>query len=196
MPSMQDGYSFTPTTDEELQKITVGELKPYNAPITLVEYAPCWPELFERAANRVRSVLGSKALRVEHVGSTSVPGLCAKPIIDMLLVVADSADESSYVPALEAAGFTLRIRESEWFEHRLFKGPDININLHVFTVGTSEIERMLCFRDWLRSSDTDRDNYARVKSCLAQRLWRYVQNYADAKTAIIQEIMDRANAAE
>lgn len=196
MPSMQDGYSFTPTSDEELQKITVGELKTHNAPITLVEYDPLWPELFQQVANRVRSVLASKALRVEHVGSTSVPGLCAKPIIDMILLVADSADEPSYVPALEAVGFTLRIREPEWFEHRLFKGPDININLHVFSVGTSEIERMLRFRDWLRACDTDRDNYARVKRGLAQRVWRHVQNYADAKTSIIQEIMDRANAAE
>ncbi len=196
MPSMQNGYSFTPASDEELQKITVGELKPHNASITLVEYDPRWFELFERVANRVRSALGSKALLVEHVGSTSVPGLCAKPIIDMLLVVADSAVEPSYAPALEAAGFTLRIREPEWFEHRLFKGPDININLHVFSVGTSEVERMLRFRDWLRVCDTDRDNYARVKRSLAQRVWRHVQNYADAKTSLIHEIMDRANAAE
>ena len=196
MPSMQNGYSFTPANDEELQKITVGELKPHNASITLVEYDPRWFELFERVANRVRSALGSKALLVEHVGSTSVPGLCAKPIIDMLLVVADSAVESSYAPALEAAGFTLRIREPEWFEHRLFKGPDININLHVFSVGASEVERMLRFRDWLRVCDTDRDNYARVKRSLAQRVWRHVQNYADAKTSLIHEIMDRANAAE
>ena len=196
MPSMQNGYSFTPASDEELQKITVGELKPHNASITLVEYDPRWFELFERVANRVRSALGSKALLVEHVGSTSVPGLCAKPIIDMLLVVADSAVEPSYAPALEAAGFTLRIREPEWFEHRLFKGPDININLHVFSVGASEVERMLRFRDWLRVCDTDRDNYARVKRSLAQRVWRHVQNYADAKTSLIHEIMDRANAAE
>lgn len=133
---------------------------------------------------------------MEHVGSTSVPGLCAKPIIDMLLVVEDSANEPSYVPALEAAGFTLRIREPEWFEHRLFKGPDIDINLHVFSAGATEIERMLRFRDWLRANEIDRDNYARAKRDLAQHVWRHVQNYADAKTSIIQEIMERANATE
>jgi Uncharacterized conserved protein len=193
---MQDGKSFTPTSDEQLQKNTVGELRPHNSTVTLAEYDTRWPELFEQVANQVRSVLGSKALRVEHVGSTSVPGLCAKPIIDMLLIVVDSADEPSYVPALEAAGFTLRIREPEWFEHRMFKGPDININLHVLSAGASEVERMLRFRDWLRANEIDRDNYARVKRNLAQRVWRYVQNYADAKTSIIQEIMDRANAAE
>lgn len=196
MPSKQDGSNFTPTSDEELEKITVGERKPHNAPITLVEYDPRWPERFDREANRVRSALGNKVLQVEHVGSTAVPGLCAKPIIDMLLVVVDSADEPSYVPVLEAAGYTLRVREPEWFEHRLFKGPDIDINLHVFSAGTSEIERMLRFRDWLRANDTDRDNYARAKRSLAQSVWRHVQHYADAKTSIIQEIMDRANAAE
>lgn len=86
----------TPRSDEELQKLTVGELKPHNAPITIVEYDPSWPDLFEREANRIRSVLGTKALQIEHVGSTSVPGLCAKPIIDMLLVVTNSADEPLY----------------------------------------------------------------------------------------------------
>lgn len=112
----------------------------------------------------------------------------------MILVVENSADESSYVPELEAAGYTLRIRESEWFEHRLFKGPDTDINLHVFSVGTSEIDRMLRFRDWLRSNKTDRDKYAQVKRNLAKKKWRHIQHYADAKTSIIQEIMERANA--
>lgn len=161
-----------------------------------MEYDPKWPKLFDREANRIRLVLGNKALRIEHVGSTSVPGLCAKPIIDMLLVVADSADEPSYVPALEKAGYTLQIREPEWFEHRLFKGPDIDINLHVFSAGASEVEQMLRFRDWLRANNTDRDNYARVKKSLSQRKWQHVQHYADAKTAIIQEIMERANRAK
>ena len=97
MTSMQQkGSNSTPISDEDLQKITLGERKPHNAPITLVEYDPRWPELFDREANRIRSALGNKALRVEHVGSTSVPGLCAKPIIDMLLVVADSADGWHY----------------------------------------------------------------------------------------------------
>jgi GrpB-like predicted nucleotidyltransferase (UPF0157 family) len=181
-------------SDEDLQKNTVGELKPHNAPITLVEYDPSWPELFEQEANRIRSVLGRKALQIEHVGSTSVPGLCAKPIIDMLLVVKDSADEPSYVPALEAAGYTMRIREADWFEHRLFKGPDTDINLHVFSAGTSEIDRMLRFRDWLRSNESDREKYAQVKRSLAKNKWRHVQHYADAKTPIVQEIMERANA--
>ena len=130
-----------PTTDDELQKNTVGELKPHNAPITLVEYDSSWPELFEQ----------------------------------------------------EAAGYVLQIREPDWFEHRLFKGPDTDINLHVFSLGTSEIDRMLRFRDWLRTNDTDRDKYAQVKRSLAKNKWRHVQHYANAKTSIVQEIMKRAN---
>ena len=119
-------------------------------------------------------------MQIEHGGSTSVPGLAAKPIIDLLLVVADSAEEDAYAPALEAAGYVLRIREPGWYEHRLFKGPDTDINLHVFSSGCPEIDRMLLFRDWLRSNAADRD------------LRKYVQNYADAKTVIIEEIIARA----
>lgn len=86
--------NFVQRSDEELQKFVVGELKPHDSQITLVEYDADWPNLFEREARRICSALGNKALQIEHVGSTSVPGLCAKPIIDMLLVVKDSADES------------------------------------------------------------------------------------------------------
>jgi GrpB-like predicted nucleotidyltransferase (UPF0157 family) len=182
-------------SDFELQKALVGELKLHNAPITLAEYDPDWPRLFAREADRIRAVLGATAVRIEHAGSTSVPGLAAKPIIDILLAVPDSADEPSYVPAMEAAGYVLRIREPGWFEHRLFKGPDTNINLHVFSVGSAEIDRMLRFRNWLRATGADRDYYARVKRELAQRTWRHVQHYADAKTAVVHEIMERATAA-
>ncbi len=180
-------------SDEELQKVRVGELKPHNNTITLVEYDPAWPKLFEREANRIRSVLGEKALQVEHVGSTSVPGLCAKPIIDIMLVVENSADEASYVPDLEAVGYKLHIRDHYWFEHRLFKGPDTDINLHVFSKGASEIDRMLRFRDWLRANKDDREKYAEAKRALAKKKWRHVQHYADAKTSIIMEIMERVD---
>ena len=182
-----------PRSDEELQKVTIGEVRPLNMSIKILEYDPCWPGLFEREANRMRSILGEKVLLLEHIGSTSVPGLCAKPIIDILLVVADSSDETSYVPELEGAGYTLRIREPEWFEHRMFKGPDTDINLHVFSDGASEVKRMLRFRDWLRANKSDRDKYASVKRSLAKRKWRHVQHYADEKTSIVKEIMDRAN---
>ncbi len=181
-------------SDENIQRVIIGPVTPHNAPIVLVEYDPRWPKLFAREACRIRTALAGLAIRVEHVGSTSVPGLAAKPIIDIMLVVPDSADEPGYVPALESAGYALRIREPDWFEHRLLKGPDTDINLHVFTAGATEIDRMLMFRDWLRSHDADRDAYLAVKRELAQRTWRHVQHYADAKSDIVRQIVDRATA--
>ena len=181
-------------TEEQLKQVTVGELKPFESSITLVDYDPVWPKNFVREAKRIKAALGQRALRVEHVGSTSVPGLIAKPIIDILLVVADSADEPSYVPALEAAGYVLRIREPDWHQHRLFKGPDTNINLHVFTQGSGEVQRTLLLRDWLRTNKTDRELYARTKQELAGKKWKYVQNYADAKGDVIEGILARAKA--
>jgi len=136
-----------PLTEAQIKAVTIGELQPLSAPIRLVEYDPDWPDRFRREAARTRAVLGDRVLRLEHVGSTAVPGLPAKPIIDMLLVLANSADEPAYVPAMEAAGYVLRIREPDWNEHRLLKGPDANINLHVFSSGCPEIGRMLAFRD-------------------------------------------------
>jgi GrpB-like predicted nucleotidyltransferase (UPF0157 family) len=183
------------TTEEDLQSIAIGTVIPHNGAITLAEYDPQWPALFDREAARISAVLGDAAVQVEHVGSTSVPGLAAKPVIDILLAVPDSADEQSYAPALEAAGYVLRAREPDWFEHRLFKGPDTDINLHVFTVGAAEIDRMLLFRDRLRAADADRDAYLQVKRDLARRTWRDVQHYADSKTAIVRQIMARAGAA-
>jgi GrpB-like predicted nucleotidyltransferase (UPF0157 family) len=86
----------------------------------------------------------------------------------------------------------LRIREPDWFEHRLFKGPDTNVNVHTFSAGCEEVDRMLAFRDWLREHDDDRDLYLAAKRELAAREWRYVQNYADAKSGVIAEIVERA----
>ncbi|MGW4116046.1 GrpB family protein [Actinosynnema sp. NPDC004786] len=160
--------------------------------VVLVEYDPAWPGLYEREAARIRAVLGSVVVGLEHVGSTSVPGLAAKPVVDVVLTVADSGDEASYVPALEAAGYVLRIREPEWFGHRMFKGPDTDVNLHVFTVGEPEVARMVAFRDRLRVSAADRGLYERTKRALAAREWEYLQQYADAKAGVVAEILGRA----
>jgi GrpB-like predicted nucleotidyltransferase (UPF0157 family) len=181
----------TGMTDEEIAAANVGELKEHNAPIALSPYDDEWPLLFAREEERIRAALGGQVVALEHTGSTSVPGLSAKPIIDMTLVVLDSSDESAYVPQLEAAGYRLTIREPDWFEHRLLKGPDTNVNLHVFSQGCEEVERMTRFRDHLRTNENDRGLYERTKRQLAEREWKYVQNYADAKTNVIREIMER-----
>jgi GrpB-like predicted nucleotidyltransferase (UPF0157 family) len=175
-----------------IRAATIGEPQRIDGAIELCAYDLSWPRLYEREAQRVIATLGDQVLRLEHVGSTSVPGLPAKPIIDMLLVVADSAREDAYVPPMEAAGYVLRIREPDWYEHRLFKGPDTNINLHVFSADCIEIDRMVGFRDHLRGSASDRALYAETKRELASRNWRYVQEYADAKTEVVEAIIARA----
>src|SRR5437763_671703 len=131
------------STEEELRSATIGPLKPLNGTITISEYDPAWPSMFEQQARRIGSALGARALQVEHAGSTSVPGLAAKPIIDIYLVVANSADEPSYVRDLEAAGYVLRIREPDWNEHRMFKGVSPDVNLHCFSDGCPEIQKVL-----------------------------------------------------
>lgn len=181
--------------DEEVPKVVIGELQHLSQPIEIREYDPEWPRLYAREETRIRNALGERTIRLEHAGSTSVPGLPAKPLIDIVLEVPNSADEPSYVPALEAAGYVLRIREPDWWEHRLFKGPDTNVNVHTFSAGCEEVDRMLLFRDWLRSNAEDRELYARAKRELAARDWKYVQQYADAKTEVVTAIMERAHAA-
>jgi GrpB-like predicted nucleotidyltransferase (UPF0157 family) len=181
-----------PLSDEEIQAATIGELQPHAATIHLEDYDPAWPRLYEREAERIGGALGPRVLRIEHTGSTSVPGLAAKPLIDIVLVVADTRDQRAYVPPLEAAGYVLRIREPDWHEHRLFKGPATNVNVHTFSDGCSEVERMVAFRDWLRTHDDDRELYESAKRELAAREWKYVQNYADAKSAVVEEILARA----
>jgi GrpB-like predicted nucleotidyltransferase (UPF0157 family) len=182
--------------DKLLAESVVGELEALAAPIEIRDYDPAWPELYEREAARIRDALGACVVRLEHAGSTSVPTLPAKPIIDIVLEVPDSGDEPAYVPALEAAGYVLRIREPDRLAHRMFKGPgpDRNVNLHVYSAGCEETGRMLLFRDWLRSNAADRNHYAAVKRELAARDWKYGQQYADAKTAVVSEIMERAQA--
>jgi GrpB-like predicted nucleotidyltransferase (UPF0157 family) len=189
--SVRDPYDVA-WYDEYLDQITGGNVQLLTRPIEIDEYDQEWPRLYEREEERIRSVLGDRVVRIEHAGSTSVPGLPAKPIVDIVLEVPDSSDESSYVPDLEGAGYSVVIREPEWYEHRVFKGPDTNVNLHTFTAGCEEVDTMLLFRDHLRANAADRELYACTKRELAAYDWKYVQQYADAKTAVVQEIMERA----
>jgi GrpB-like predicted nucleotidyltransferase (UPF0157 family) len=184
------------TSEEVLRAVTIGELKVLDGPVLLSDYDPAWPAVFEREAARIRAVLGGRVRLLEHAGSTSVPGLAAKPIIDIVLAVPDSSNEADYVPPMEEAGYVLRIREPEWFEHRLLRGPDTSANVHVFTDGSPEIGRMLAFRDWLRSHDDERLLYEATKRELAARNWKYVQHYADAKSQVVEAIIARALAGQ
>jgi GrpB-like predicted nucleotidyltransferase (UPF0157 family) len=182
----------SPITEEQLRNVTVGELSVLNGRVELRDYDPEWPGKFTREAELILNALGERALRIEHVGSTAVPGLWAKPVIDILLVTVDSADEPTYVPMLEGAGYVLRIREPNWHQHRMFNRPGVAVNLHVFSAGSPEIDRLLLLRDRLRGNSNDRQLYANTKRRLASQTWKYMQNYADAKSAVIEEIIRRA----
>lgn len=193
----------TQDSDEELAAAIIGDLEPFAVKVVVEDYNPEWPAWYTSDEATIRAALGPTVLRVEHTGSTSVPGLAAKPIIDILLVVADSADEPAYVPALEGAGYSMRVREPNWFEHRMLKrwpdqGTHHEVNLHVFSSShaADEIERILAFRDWLRTHDDDREYYERTKRELAQRDWKYVQHYANAKSEVVEEILGRALGAQ
>ncbi|NKE61661.1 GrpB family protein [Lentzea sp. PSKA42] len=163
-----------------------------NVRITLEDYNPAWPDWYAREEARIRGALGPAVVRLEHVGSTSVPGLAAKPLIDVLLVVPDSDDEDAYVPALVEAGYYLRLREPGWYRHRLLKDSDPEVNLHVFSPACEEVDRMLVFRDRLRERADERAEYEAVKRELAARAWDRVQDYADEKTRVVERIILRA----
>lgn len=141
---------------------------PYE--IEVSEYDDRWPADFERVATVVHDALGDRVVELHHVGSTSVVGLPAKPVIDIDLVVADPADEASYVPDLVAAGFVHAIREPWWHEHRLLKLAAPTAFVHVFGPDCTEIIRHQMFRDWLREHPEDRERYAAAKRAAATEM--------------------------
>jgi GrpB-like predicted nucleotidyltransferase (UPF0157 family) len=165
---------------------------PRHVWVVLVEHSPVWAALFRQQERRIRSTLGPLAVRVEHVGSTSVQGLPAKPVLDICLAVPDPRDEPRFVPALRRWGYRLRTREPDWFEHRLLVQRDPAVNLHVFAPDCPELTQMIRFRDRLRSDPVDRQRYAATKHVLASRPWPSVQDYAEAKTDIITSILTAA----
>jgi GrpB-like predicted nucleotidyltransferase (UPF0157 family) len=171
-----------------------GPAEPYE--IQVVEYDDRWPADFERLAARVSSALGDAALEIHHVGSTSVPGLAAKPVIDADLVVADPADEAAYVPALEAAGFVHVIREPWWHGHRLLKHDDPVAHLHVFGPDCPEVVRHRMFRDWLIDPPAELALYADTKRAAAEEIngrsgGGTAMDYNLVKEPVVREIYDR-----
>jgi GrpB-like predicted nucleotidyltransferase (UPF0157 family) len=176
--------------EERMREAIIGEIRPQA--IVIADYDPAWPERFRREEAKIRRSLGEAALAVEHIGSTSVPRLAAKPIVDILLVVEDSGEEASYLPAMEEAGYVLRVREPNFEEHRMFRTPGKDVHVHVFSVGSKEIERLLLLRDRLRGKERDRELYASTKRKLASRDWPSMQHYADAKSGVVEGILKRA----
>ena len=175
-----------PELRTELERVLVGGIE--KRPIVIADYDPAWAERFERERDRVRHALGSSALRIEHVGSTAVPGLAAKPIVDLTVGVADPED-TAVERALEAAGYVLRVREPG---HRMFRTPARDVHVHVWADSDPEIERVVFFRDRLRADPVDRAAYERLKRELAAREWDDMNEYAEAKSALIDEITAKA----
>ena len=166
---------------------------PEKRDIVIVDYDPAWPVRFHEHAATVTTALGPRALRVEHIGSTAVPGLPAKPIIDMLLVVDRPECEEAYLPALERAGYVLRVREPGFDQHRMLRTPARDVHLHVFPPESREIGRYLVLRDLLRADPAARRRYADIKRRLAQQDWPTMNHYADAKSDVIEELIERGS---
>lgn len=163
--------------------------------VQVVEPDPTWPAQYAELAGRVRGALGWRVLDVRHVGSTAVPLLAAKAVIDVDLVLADPGAEAAYVPALEAVGFELRVREPWWYGHRLLRADAPRCHLHVFGPDSPEPHRHRLFGDWLRAHADERDLYARTKRAAAaasSAAGEHSMLYNARKEAVLREIHDRA----
>ena len=167
--------------DAYLDRVLVGGRE--RREIVIADYDAAWPERFAAERERIAAALGVRALRIEHIGSTSVPGLAAKPIVDVLVEVASVEDAD-----LEAAGYVLRVREEG---HRMFRTPELDVHVHVWPSGSPNIASHLAFRDRLRASPEDRGAYEALKRELATRDWPDVNHYAEAKGGLIREILAR-----
>jgi GrpB-like predicted nucleotidyltransferase (UPF0157 family) len=160
--------------------------------IVIIDYDSHWPGQFQKHVGMLKLALGGKALAIEHVGSTSVPMLAAKPIIDIVVVVEDCADEAAYLPSLAEAGYVLRVREPDWHQHRMFRTSKLDVHVHIFSPGCVEVARQLAFRDRLRANVEDRLLYESVKRKLAKEDWSDMNAYAQAKTEVVERIIARA----
>ena len=166
--------------------------------IEVTDPDPAWPRRYDDLAGRIRDALRWRVLQLEHVGSTAVPGLAAKPVIDIDLTVADPRREQDYLPALEAIGFRLVIREPWRYGHRALVADQPRCNLHVYGFDSPEPVRHRIFRDWLRANPGERERYVAAKlqaASAANATGEHVMQYNARKEQVIREIYHRAFAA-
>lgn len=163
---------------------------PKPGPVTITAYDSDWPARYQTLAAQIRDILGATVLHLDHVGSTSVPGLAAKEVIDIDLTVSDPCDETAYVPALTRHGWVHTIREPSFHQHRCFTLPDPRAQLHVFGPDCPETIRHRMFRDWLRTNDDDRARYEQAKQAAIPG-GGHVMDYNTRKQEIIREIYGR-----
>jgi GrpB-like predicted nucleotidyltransferase (UPF0157 family) len=174
--------------DAHLEKVLIGGLE--RRAIVIADYDPDWPARFKAHRDRVQRALGTVAIRIEHIGSTAVPGLAAKPIIDVLVTVADPEDERAIMPAMSSVGYHFRVQETG---HRMFRTPGRDAHVHVWADSNPEVLRYLTFRDRLRACATDRGAYEQLKRDLSAREWEDMNYYADAKSELIEQILARVD---
>jgi len=180
MPALRPGFQQTVGSDRA------------DDPPAVVPYDESWPSCYAGWEARLSAQLGDVAQRVEHVGSTSVPGLAAKPVIDIQVSTADLAAEHLYSAPLERAGVQLRYRDDQHRYFRPFAGRPWDVHVHVCAVGSRWERRHLLFRDYLRATTEARAAYAEVKF-VASLLWRGDRmGYNAAKTRVILDIMEKA----
>ncbi|WP_150308517.1 GrpB family protein [Planctomonas psychrotolerans] len=189
---------YAPVSEENIRRARVrpDDESTWQRPVEVVPHSAEWDISYRRVADAVGAALGERRLAIEHVGSTAVPGLAAKPVIDVDLIVADSADEGAYLPALQEAGFELVVREPDWEQHRLLHWREVTTNLHVFSAGAAEPRRHIAFRDWLATHADDRLAYARLKEELAKEGYSDAMQYNNRKAALIYDIYERIFAAD
>jgi GrpB-like predicted nucleotidyltransferase (UPF0157 family) len=177
--------------ERHLETVLIGGLEPGR--VLLVPADTSWPARFAREQRRIVRALGDVAVRVEHIGSTAVAGLAAKPIVDVLVTVANPEAERLYRPQLEHAGYRLRVREPR---HLMFRTVERDVHVHVWADTDPEVPRYLAFRDRLRESPADRTAYEQLKLTLAQRDWADTNDYAEAKSELVEAILARTAAAD
>ena len=177
--------------DEHIDRVLIGGRE--KREIVIADYDSTWPSRFQHEEERIWQALGATARRIEYIGSTTVPGLAAKPVIDILVTVADPDDESTLLPAFESAGYELRVREPG---HRMLRTTKRDVHVHIWADADPEVDRYLAFRDRLRRSPEDRAAYVQLKRDLASREWSDMNEYAEAKTELVDAIITRGTCPE
>jgi len=171
--------------------VTEGSERP-PVPLVVHDYDPAWQQTYAAWRRGIADALGPAALAIEHVGSTSVPGLAAKPIVDIQVSVADLADEARYVPQLAAVGLVLRSRDEM---HRYFRPPagqPREVHVHVCAAGSQWEHDHLLFRDYLRTDLAACRRYAEAKRVNASRWSGDSWAYTEAKTDVVLDILEQA----
>lgn len=194
MPSPREIMEHKPSQPPPGQSTFLPGKEPVPG-VQVVRYDPTWPQKYRELEELVRNALGDRVLEIDHVGSTAVPGLAAKPVIDIALIVADSADEAAWVPDLEAKDFDLVIREPWWYEHRALVHPQPRCNLHVYGPEAAEPVRQRIFRDWLTEHPDDLALYQQAKlesAEAANAAGEHVMQYNSRKEQVIRNIYARA----